>query len=88
MELVIMDCPVDHHITQVSRTPKLEFPSTINTFAVDFVPLLEAAWKGKEAMKNNVETLSNRKRNIAELSAIMKDNSVSLPYSFVRSSCN
>ncbi|KAG1044920.1 hypothetical protein G6F43_011378 [Rhizopus delemar] len=88
MELVIMDCPVGHHITRVSRTPKLEFPSTLKTFAIDFLPLLEAAWKGKEAMKNTVETLNNRKRKIAELNAITKDNSVSFPYSFVRSSRN
>lgn len=47
MELIIMDCPVSHHITRVSRTPKLEFPSTINTIAIDFLPLLEDAWKVK-----------------------------------------
>ncbi|KAI7871151.1 hypothetical protein BDF14DRAFT_1978586 [Spinellus fusiger] len=88
MELVIMDCPVGHHITRVLRTPKLEFPTTINTFATDFLPLLEAAWKGKEAMKSTVETLNNRKRKVAELSATMEDNSVGLPYSFVRNSCN
>lgn len=83
-----MDCPVGHHIIRVSRTPKLEFSSTLNTFANDFLPLLEAAWKGKEAMKNTVETLNNRKRKIAELNAITKNNSVSFPYSFVRSSRN
>ncbi|RCH85740.1 hypothetical protein CU098_004977, partial [Rhizopus stolonifer] len=61
---------------------------TLSTFAVDFLPLLEAAWKGKEVMKNNVETLNNRKRKVAELNAITKDISASLPYSFVRNSCN
>ncbi|KAI8978412.1 hypothetical protein BDB01DRAFT_726176 [Pilobolus umbonatus] len=81
-----MDCPVGNHITRVSRTPKLDFPITINTMAVDFLPLLEAAWKGKEAMKKNVEILNNRKRKIAELSAIMEDNAIGMPYSFVRTS--
>ncbi|CAO3675075.1 unnamed protein product [Rhizopus stolonifer] len=62
MELVIMDYPVDNHIIRVSRTPKLDFPNKTSTFAIDLLPLLEAAWKGKEATKKNVETLNNRKK--------------------------
>ncbi|KAG1148374.1 hypothetical protein G6F37_004111 [Rhizopus arrhizus] len=86
MELVIMDCPVSHHITRISRTPKLEFPSCISVIAVDLPPLLEITWKGKEVMKATIKTLNNRKRKAAELNATSTENMPSLSFSFVRKS--
>ncbi|KAG0741095.1 hypothetical protein G6F22_002296 [Rhizopus arrhizus] len=86
MELVIMDCPVSHHITRISRTPKLEFPSSISVIAVDLLPLLEITWKGKEVMKATIKTLNNRKRKAAELNATSTENMPSLSFSFVRKS--
>lgn len=79
-----MDCSVGHHITRVSRTPKLEFPSTINIIAIDLFPLLEVVWKGKEAMKKIVETLNKRKREIAELSAIIMETNASITWSTLK----
>lgn len=70
MELVVMDILVGHHITRISRTLKLDFPSTLNTIAVDFLPLLEATWKEKEFMKATINILNNRKRKAAELNTI------------------
>lgn len=82
-----MDCPVGNHITRVSRTRKLDFPSTISTISLDLIPLLEIAWKGKEAMMKIIETLNNRKRKIADLVDIdEEEKTVKLSYSFTRSS--
>lgn len=81
-----MDVPVGHHITRISRTSKFEFPSTLSTIAVDFLPLLEATWKGKEAMKTTIKILNNRKRKAAELNTTSTENTSLLPYSFIRTS--
>lgn len=89
MELVVMDCPVGHNIVRVTRTPKLEFPTTISTIALDLLPLLEATWKAKEVMKNTVNVQKKRKRKVVELNPIINNEEEKLsrlPYSFVRSS--
>lgn len=83
MELITMDIPVGRSITRISRTPKLEFPTTLNTVAVDFFPLLEATWKGKEVMKASIKALDDRKRKAIELTT-QTDKSSVLPPSFVR----
>ncbi|KAI9331269.1 hypothetical protein BD770DRAFT_432584 [Pilaira anomala] len=51
IELVILDYPVGRFITRVVRTQKLELFLSVDTFAADFLPLMEIAWKGKELMK-------------------------------------
>ncbi|ORE00766.1 hypothetical protein BCV72DRAFT_310646 [Rhizopus microsporus var. microsporus] len=86
IELFVMDIPVGYYITRILRTQKLEFPNSINTFAIDFIPLLEVVWKGKESMKSVVKILSNRKRKAAELRTSVDNNYVLLPPSFVRNS--
>ncbi|ORE05812.1 hypothetical protein BCV72DRAFT_183299, partial [Rhizopus microsporus var. microsporus] len=64
----------------------LDFSSALNTIAVDFLPLLEATWKGKKAMKTTIKFLNNRKRKATELNTISIENAALLPYSFVRTS--
>ncbi|KAI9246343.1 hypothetical protein EDC94DRAFT_392454 [Helicostylum pulchrum] len=62
MELLLMDVPVGNLICRLSRTDRYEFPQNIDTFALDFIPLLQLAWVGKEAMKETVEVMKKRKR--------------------------
>ncbi|CEG80531.1 hypothetical protein RMATCC62417_14853 [Rhizopus microsporus] len=83
---LMMDIPVGYYITRILRTQKLEFPNSINTFAIDFIALLEVVWKGKESMKNVVKTLSNRKRKAVELRTTVNNNCILLPPPFVRNS--
>lgn len=79
-----MDCSVGYHITRILRTPKLEFLSIITTIARDLLPLLEVVWKGKEAIQIIIKTLNNRKRKIAELSAIIMEANASITWSTLK----
>ncbi|KAI9262801.1 hypothetical protein EDC94DRAFT_640527 [Helicostylum pulchrum] len=89
LELVILDCPVGNHITRVSITLKLDFPSTISTISLDLIPLLEISGKGEESMNKNIEILNIRKRRVAHLVDIDEEEKIAwLPYSFTRSSYN
>ncbi|KAG1171919.1 hypothetical protein G6F71_006616 [Rhizopus microsporus] len=45
MELVIMDVPVGQHIARITKTARFEFPSSIETMTIDFLPFLEITWK-------------------------------------------
>ncbi|SAL98586.1 hypothetical protein [Absidia glauca] len=69
MDLVTMDVPVGHTIARVSKTIKLEFPSLLTTIALDLLPLLEAIWKGRDAMRSTVDILNDRKRKAVESDA-------------------
>jgi hypothetical protein len=86
MELVVMDVPVGQHIACITKTARFEFPSTVETMAVDFLPLLELTWKGKEAMKMVNKMMDDRKRKITELIVDNSDITPSLAYSFYRKS--
>lgn len=57
-----MDIPVGEHITRNTKTARYEFPSSIETMAIDFLPLLEITWKGKQVMKMVHKTMNDRKR--------------------------
>ncbi|PHZ09923.1 uncharacterized protein RHIMIDRAFT_40587 [Rhizopus microsporus ATCC 52813] len=41
MELVLIDVPVGNLICRVSKTDRYEFPQSVDTFALDFIPLLQ-----------------------------------------------
>lgn len=86
MELVIMDVPVGQHIARITKTARFEFPSSIKTMTIDFLPLLEITWKGKQAMKMVHKTMNDRKRKITELIADSSDIVPSLAYSFYHKS--
>lgn len=83
MELVIADAPAGNLICRVLRTKRQEFPQSIDTFFVDLIPLLEAAWMGKELMKDSVNALKMRKRKSLAIVAI-EDTSPSFPHSFYK----
>ncbi|KAI9480652.1 MAG: hypothetical protein EXX96DRAFT_594822 [Benjaminiella poitrasii] len=63
IELVVMDIPVGNYITQITKTERFMFSTTIDTIAIDSVPLLELTWKSKEIMKQVHKTLNDRKKN-------------------------
>ncbi|KAI7864966.1 hypothetical protein BDF14DRAFT_1931718 [Spinellus fusiger] len=86
MELVIMDVPVSQHISRITKTARSEFPSSVTTMAVDFLPLLELTFRGKQAMKMAHETMNDRKRKNIELIVDGSNITPSLPYSFCRKS--
>ncbi|GAN11363.1 hypothetical protein MAM1_0562c10922 [Mucor ambiguus] len=46
LELVLLDVPVGHAMDRVSHSEWYEFPNTIKTFALDFLPLWRQ--RGKE----------------------------------------
>ncbi|KAI9249862.1 hypothetical protein EDC94DRAFT_527512, partial [Helicostylum pulchrum] len=48
---------------------------------LDFIPMFEISWKGKQAMLDTVRDLNDRKRKATELSVTINQ-SVHLPYSF------
>jgi hypothetical protein len=83
MELVVMDILVGEHITRITKTVRFEFPSSIETMAINFLPLLEITWKGKQVMKLVHRTMNDRKRKNTEL---IVDIVSSLAYSFYRKS--
>jgi hypothetical protein len=85
MELIRIDIPKGNSITRVLKTPRFEFPFCSKNIGLDFIPMLEIAWKGKQAMLDTVHDLNNRKRKAAELSVTV-NNSVLLPPSFHHSS--
>ncbi|KAI8077022.1 hypothetical protein BDF21DRAFT_439147 [Thamnidium elegans] len=51
MELVVMDIPFGEFIARITKTTRFKFLSSIETMAIDFLPLLEITWKGKQAMQ-------------------------------------
>ncbi|OBZ80776.1 hypothetical protein A0J61_11175 [Choanephora cucurbitarum] len=83
LELIVMDVPVGNHISRISRTMPFGFPSSIEQVNTNFLPLLELAWKGKQAMEELVAVLKNRKRKAVELrsTAITKSN---MPFTLYR----
>lgn len=86
MELVVVDCPVGNHITRVCRTQKFDFPNTIQSISLESLPLLEATWKAKLLMEQNIKILNNNKRKAIEISTSVDDRATQLPFSFVRGS--
>jgi hypothetical protein len=81
MELIRMDIPKGSSIARVLKAPRFKFPSCPKNIGLDFIPMLEIAWKGKQAMLDTVHNLNNRKRKATELFVTM-NNSVLLPQSF------
>ncbi|KAI7862386.1 hypothetical protein BDF14DRAFT_1974524 [Spinellus fusiger] len=67
MELITMDVPKGKYVTRATRTEKFSFPGTMESFSVDFLSLLELAWKGYEMMRKNLTVLHQRKRKSAVL---------------------
>ncbi|CAO3612156.1 unnamed protein product [Mucor hiemalis] len=86
MELVVMDIPIGNHITRLTKTCRLEFSTSIKTSMIDFLPLLESTWKGKQMMNMVYKTLNDRKRKNVELIINDADEVPSLPHSFYRKS--
>jgi hypothetical protein len=81
-----MDVPVGCSITRVRKSSKYDFPENIESFAVDLIPLLELAWKGKELMKKTMVDINSRKRKSVDISIPEDDILSTLPSSFY--SCN
>lgn len=82
MELVIMDVPVGQHIARITKTARFEFPSSIEAMTIDFLPLLEITWKGKQVMKMVHKIMDDRKRKTTELIIDNSEIVPSLAYSF------
>ncbi|KAL4215623.1 hypothetical protein AB4K20DRAFT_1973115 [Rhizopus microsporus] len=74
LELLVADVP--------DRQTKI--PCSLASIVVDFIPLLEVTWKGRELMKQTAEALNSRKRKAVQLTE-STDECTLLPYSFV---CN
>lgn len=83
MELVIMDVPEGKHVTRITKTKKFPFPEAMDSFSVDFLSLLELAWKGREMMIENLAVLYGKKRKVAQLMTD-EDDVVVLSPSFIR----
>lgn len=47
MKLIRMDIPNGSSITRVLKTPSFKFPSCSKNIGLDFIRMLEIAWKGK-----------------------------------------
>ncbi|CAO3679845.1 hypothetical protein G6F70_009110 [Rhizopus microsporus] len=67
LELVVLDVPVGSHIARITRTARFEFPSAVENMAVDFLPLLQLVFKGKQAMVMANKIANDRKRKEVEL---------------------
>lgn len=78
-----MNVPYVCFITRVLRTAKYGLPTSIDGFAVDFLPLLKATWRVREAMKHAVAILNKGKRKSVALSSNARNNHRHLPFSFV-----
>lgn len=86
MEMIIMDVPVGHSITRISKSRKFPFPTSRSNITVDLIPLLEITWKGKKMMERTARVLNDRKRKAAVLMLPTDVSKVTtLPFSFVRS---
>ncbi|KAG1464114.1 hypothetical protein G6F56_005147 [Rhizopus delemar] len=85
MEVVLMDVPVGHSISRISKSPKLQFPLSKSNIATDFISLIEITWKGKRMMEHIVRMLNDRKRKAAAMMLLTDvDNEAILSFSFVR----
>lgn len=62
MELVVMNIPAGCSVCRVAKTDSIDFPKNVNSFSVEFTALLEAAWMGKQLMKDTATQISNKKR--------------------------
>ncbi|KAI9485629.1 MAG: hypothetical protein EXX96DRAFT_533968 [Benjaminiella poitrasii] len=60
MELVVMDVPVGQNIARITKTARFEFPSLIETMAIDFLPLLEITWKANKLLLAGITTRRER----------------------------
>lgn len=65
VELLVVDMPFGSLISRVVRSSRLAYPVKINNFAIDYIPLLELAYTGKQIMQNNINVLDDRKRRKA-----------------------
>lgn len=81
--VLIPDVPVRSSITIITWTDRLRVPCSLANITVNFIPLLEVTWKGRELMKQTVEVLTSRRRKAVQL-AERTDEYTLLPYSFVR----
>lgn len=61
MELLVVDMPFGSLISRVVKSSRLAYPVKIKNFAIDFIPLLELAYTGKQIMKKNINVLDDRK---------------------------
>jgi hypothetical protein len=62
LELVVMDVPSGVSVCRVSRTPKVSFPTSADSFTTDIASLLELVWAGKKLMIDTESCLKKRKR--------------------------
>ena len=62
MELLVVDMPFGGLISRVVRSSRLAYPIKMKNFAIDFIPLLELAYTGKQIMQKNINVLDDRKR--------------------------
>lgn len=62
MELLVVDMPFGSLISRVVKSSRLAYPVKIKNFAINFIPLLELAYTGKQIMKKNINALDDRKR--------------------------
>lgn len=84
MEFIRMDIPKGNSITRVLKTPRYQFPSCITAISVDFFPMFEVAWKGKQAMLDTIRDLNDCKRKANDLS-VTTTNTIVVPPAFYRS---
>ena len=54
MKLIQIDIPIVSNITRLLRTPKYKFPFCPQNIAMNFISMLELAYKGKQAMLETV----------------------------------
>lgn len=64
MELVFMDVPAGRSVSRVVKTLPLTFPSSVETFVSDMIPLMELVWKAKEKMKDTMMIINKRKQTV------------------------
>ncbi|CAO3696857.1 unnamed protein product [Rhizopus stolonifer] len=84
IQLVLLDVPVGNLICRFLKTEKYEFSQSMDTFTLDFIPLLQTAWSGKELMRKTTEILNKRKRKDVIIAGINTAKSTMFPQSFYR----
>lgn len=78
-----MDVPIGNYVSRVLKTQRFEFPSHVESIAVDFIPVLELTYKAKQVMKEAVSMINKRKRKVVELGSLGVQ-PPSISFSFVR----
>ncbi|CAO3652583.1 unnamed protein product [Cunninghamella echinulata] len=79
IELVMMDAPVGSYVSRILRSPRYTFPTNINTFATDMIPILQITWAGKQLMIDTINVMNKRKRTAVNFSSIKSLNPVLQP---------